>query len=377
MAPEGQRALSTASILSRDDVLRLLEEPSDEVRVETAAKVGSYFASGAPSAAEKAIAQDIFRAMVRDAEVRVRQALSETLKESPDLPHDVAKALAGDVAEVALPVIEFSEVLTAEDLVEIIEGREEERQTAVARRRDVSAPVADALVDHGNERVVATLVANDGADIGEITFGRVLERFGDSDAVKTPLVQRTKLPVKIAEKLVTMVSASLRDHLVTHHELPPSVAADLVLESRERATVSLLDPSAKTPDVLALVDQLHKNGRLTPTLIVRALCMGDLTFFETALARRADIPAANAWQLVHDRGDLGLERLFAAAEMPASMVKIARIGVAIAREMGLTAGDDREAFRKVMIERVLTQIDEELDGENLDYLVGKLGRKAA
>lgn len=369
--------MTTGSILSRDDVLRLLEEPSDEVRVETAAKVGQYFASGAPSAAEKAIAQDIFRAMVRDAEVRVRKALSETLKQSPDLPHDVARILAGDVAEVALPVIEFSEVLSDEDLVEIIGSQEEERQNAVARRRSVSAPVADALVDSGSERVVATLVANEAAEIGEATFGRVLDRYGHSDAVKTPLVQRSKLPVKIAEKLVTMVSASLRDHLVTHHELPPAIASDLVLESRERATVSLLDPSAKAPDVAALVDQLHNNGRLTPTLIIRALCMGDLTFFETALARRADIASANAWQLVHDRGDLGLERLFAAAEMPAGLIKIARIGVAIAREMGLTAGDDREAFRKVMIERVLTRIDEELDGENLDYLVGKLGRKAA
>jgi len=129
--------------------------------------------------------------------------------------------------------------------------------------------------------------------------------------------------------------------------------------------------------VLKLVEQLHAGGRLTPTLVVRALCMGDLTFFEAALARRAGIPAANAYTLVHDRGQMGLARLFEKAEMPAGMLKIARIGVTTAEELSLTSGDDRERFRKVMIERVLTQIDEDIDADNLDYLVGKLGKKNA
>ncbi len=377
IASRGSRTLRTGSGLTQADVLKLLEEPSAETRAATAEKVGAYFASGAPSEAERVLAEDIFRAMVKDAELRVRKALADTLKASPDLPHDVAVSLANDVDEVALPVIESSVVLSDEDLIEIVEAQGRERQIAVARRKTLSAEVADRLVDRGDEDVVATLVGNEGADLREAALERVIDRFPNSDSVKSPLVHRRKLPLKVAERLVSLVTESLREHLVTHHELSPAMAADLLLESRERATVSLLTPGNQAPDVIALVEQLHKNGRLTPTLIVRALCMGDLTFFEAALAKRAGIPVANAYQLVHDRGELGLERLFEKAGMPASLLRVARIGASIAREMSATGGDDRELFRKVMIERVLTQLDEDIDGENFDYLIAKLGQRAA
>ncbi|GAB4130716.1 MAG: DUF2336 domain-containing protein [Rhodothalassiaceae bacterium] len=363
--------------LTQTDVLKLLAEPSAENRAEAARKVGSYYTATSPKGKEREIAEDIFRALARDAETRVRKALSETLRENPEIPRDVAKTLASDVNEVALPMIEFSRVLGDVDLLEIIGSSDEERQLAVARRSEVSETISDALAEAGSEKVVSTLVSNEGARIREATFERVLDRFPASDAVKTPLVQRSQLPLAVAERLVTMVSETLRNHLVTHHELSPAIASDLLLESRERATVSLLSPATKTTDVMDLVDQLHRNARLTPTLIIRALCMGDMTFFEAALAKRADIPVANAWKLVHDKGNLGLERLFEKARMPKAFLRVARIGANIAEEMQATGGDDRDLFRKVMIERVLTQIEEGLDSENLDYLIGKLSRKAA
>ncbi|WP_281300850.1 MULTISPECIES: DUF2336 domain-containing protein [unclassified Iodidimonas] len=368
--------MSTPPSLSRSDVAKLLAEPSAENRAEAARKVGAYFSSDSLKGPERELAEDIFRAFVLDAEVRVRKALAETLKDNPDLPADVARSLASDVKEVALPIIEYSAVLKDEDLLKIIGTADSERQIAVAKRAEVSPDIADALADSGHEDVVSTLVGNEGAQIKDTTFERVLKTYAGSDAVKTPLAHRQKLPLAVAERLVSLVTENLRDHLVTHHELSPSVATDLLLESRERATVSLLSPGKAALDVLVLVDQLYEHGRLTPTLIIRALCMGDTTFFEAALAKRAGISAANAWKLVHDKGDLGLPRLFEKAGMPKALQHVGRIGVSIADEMSLTSGDDRNLFRKIMIERVLTQIDQDLDTENLDYLIGKLGRKS-
>ena len=105
--------------------------------------------------------------------------------------------------------------------------------------------------------------------------------------------------------------------------------------------------------------------------------MGDMTFFEAALAKRAGIPIPNAFQLIHDKGRLGLKKLCQKAGIPDSLVKMVEIGVAIGEELTETGGDDRERFRQVMIERVITQLDQELDADNLDYLIGKLGRRKA
>lgn len=365
------------STLSRDDVERLLHEPSAENRAIMAGKIAGNFKAGSLSEQERKIAEDIFRAMVRDAEVRVRKALADSLKDDPGIPHEVVKSLASDVEEISLPVIEHSSVLTDEDLVEIIQAQGGEAQQAVARRKSVSEDVAEALVKTDDEDVVAQLVANEGAKMNENQMERVLDRFGQSERVNAPMARRGQLPVRVAERLVSLVSENLKEHLVTHHELPPDTAADLVFESRERATVGLLDRNASAVDLLTLVDQLQAGKRLTPTLVVRAICMGDQAFFEAALARLADIPVSNAWQLIHDRGDLGLTRLFEKADMPGDLLPVARAALEVALETHSTSGDDRVAFRERMIERVLTKCETEFEGDSLDYFIAKLGAKKA
>jgi len=363
--------------ITKDDVAKLLSEPSPETRAATAEKVGAYYASDSLGESERALAQDIFRAMVKDAELRVRKALAETLKDAPDLPADVARSLANDVHAVALPVIEYAEVLSDADLIEIVRGEDVARQIAVAKRRHVSADVADALVETENEDVVSTLVGNQGAEIREATYARLLERFGESEAVTAPMATRQGLPVTVAERLVAHVSDSLRERLIETYDIAPDMLGDLMLESRERATVGLLSPGMNKPGIAELVEQMHSAGRLSPTVIIRALCMGDLAFFESALAKRSGIPTANAHQLVHHSDSVALERLFARAEMPEALLPVARIAVAVAREAAENGGDDRDQIRKVVIERVVTQADEAMDADNLDYLIAKLGKKAA
>ncbi len=369
----GMLSLSDKSTLSSADVAKLLQDPNGENRALAATKVAATFDSEKLTENERVIAEQIFRHMLRDAEVRVRQALSESLKENPEVPHDVAAALAKDVDEVAMPVIESSLVLTDADLIEIVKSRGSDVQKTVAGRKNVSSEVADALVDEGSEDAVAVLVGNNSAQVSDATFGKVLDKFGDSEIVQVPMANREELPISVAERLVTLVSEQMKDHILTHHEVSPSMASDLLLESREKATVSLLDGNENS--VQALVDQLHENGRLTPTLMLRALVMGDVTFFEVALAKRVNIPVMNAYKLVHDGGSMGLQKLFQAAKMPPQSLVIARSALDLADEMLETAGDDRDMFKQLMIERVLTKVEDEIDTDNLDYLIGKLHRK--
>ncbi len=282
--------------LTQADVERLLADPSPDSRAEAAERVAESF-DASIGATERQIAEEIFRIMVKDAEQRVRQALSESLKDNPAVPHDVALSLAQDVAEVSLPVIQFSDVLTDDDLLNIIADNDEAKQVAVASRPSVSETVSSALVDTGNETVVTALVSNDGAEISRESFDKVVETLGDSEKVQEALVRRQKMPVAIAERLLTMVSENLRDELAARHEMPGGMADYLVLHSRERATVALSQESS-AEEVGVLVRQLHQAGRLTPSIILRALCVGDMRFFEAALSILSDVPLVNARTLI-------------------------------------------------------------------------------
>lgn len=359
--------------LTSVDVQNLLKDPTPENRAEAAKKVSGHFNSGGLSVNERKIAEDIFKVMVRDAEERVRLALSDSLKDNPDVPHDVAVSLANDVVGVATPMLEFSEVLTDEDLKEIVKSHGAESQLAVARRENLSAEVTDAIVENSDdENVIATLVSNDGADLQEDTMSKVLDKYGEVEAVNGSLAQRGQLPIGVAERLVSLVSEKVRDHLVTHHEMSPNMVMDLFLSARERATVSLLNDGADVMDVRKLVDQLHSNGRLTETLIFRAICMGDVVFFEAALAKLCNIPISNAYKLIHDRGNLGLEAVYKECNLSPQMLPVVQAALDVAKDMETSASEDRDRFQQRMLERMLTNCEDDFDPENLDYFITKL-----
>lgn len=363
--------------LTADDVRRLLEDPSGEARAETAGKLARQFDEAGLSESERKLAEDIFRLMVRDAEVRVREALATNLKENPLVPHDVAVALARDVDSVSLPILEFSQVLSPADLIEIVRGRDPVKQKAVARRRDVQPEVADALVEDGDAEVAAALAANTTARITDAALLKMVDRFGDDARVQDPLVHRSHLPVTVSERLVHRVSEQLKEYLLRNHELPSDMAADLVLQSRERATITLSTESDED-EVEALVRQMHDHGRLTPSIILRAVCMGDLKFFEYAMAVITGLPVVNARELIHDSGPLGLKGLYDRAGLPPSFFPAMRAAVDVAEETEFDGREnDRERYSRRMLERVLTQYGDlgvEFDHGDLEYLLAKMGQ---
>ncbi|CAA7625957.1 conserved hypothetical protein [Magnetospirillum sp. LM-5] len=357
--------------LNEADVSRLLASPTPDVRAEIAGKIASQHPD--LSADQRRMAEEIFRLMVKDAEVRVREALAKQLKENPLVPHDVAVSLARDVESVALPMLQFSEVLNDEDLIEIVKSQSHDKQVAVANRAHVSAQLSEALVDTRDEAVVATLVSNEGAEISERTLTKVAEEFGASDSVGRTLIGRKSLPVTVAERLMLKVSENLRQSLMNRQDLSPEAAANMLIQARELAVLGLAEADT---DVHKLVDHLYRNGRLTPSIILRAVCMGDMTFFESSIAKLARIKLENARTLIHDAGRRGFEALFDKAGLPKAFYQAMRAAIDVSYEMEYDGGpNDRERFSRRMIERILTQYGDlgvQFENDDLEYLLAKM-----
>ncbi|MER2520460.1 MAG: DUF2336 domain-containing protein [Bdellovibrionales bacterium] len=358
--------------LTQADVAKLLAEPSPHVRAELAGKLAVEIDSPRLTETEVALAQDIVRAMVRDVEVSVRQALAQSLRKAARIPHDAALKLAQDIESVALPMLEHSQVLTDDDLAEIVRSGGASKQETIAGRPLVSEKVSEAIISSAGEKAVATLMENAGAKISDLSYNKAVDRFAQSDVVKEKMVKRDALPVTVAERLVTLVSESLKDYLVSHHELSPNVAANLVLQSRERTVINLSGGSSEE-ELEKLVTQMYRNKRLTPSIVLRALCMGDVSFFEVAMAVLANVPLINARILIHDAGRLGLKQLYLKTSLPQRLLPAVRVAIDVVHETPLDGGEhDRERYQARVIERVLTQY-EDFASDDLDYLLDKLG----
>lgn len=358
--------------LTREDVARLMTDPSPQARADVASKIGEKLSDSALTESELKLAQDIVRHMANDLAVQVRMSLAVSVKKAKNLPHDVAMKMAKDVEQVSLPVLEFSSILTDEDLIEIVRGQAPEKQEAVARREGVSEKVAEAIVEKGGEQAVKQLLSNKTAQIAEKSLVAVTDRFGESPAIQETLVKRDKLPLAVAERLVGKVSDALKDYLVKNNSLSTTIVSDVVMQGREQATASLLGASKDEQDVVQLAQQLMKNGRLTPSLIIRGLCVGDIPFFEASMAALSGVHITNARVLLHDAGKLGLKSLYDKTGLPQGMYAIIRVALEVVKEMQLDGGDnDRDRYRARVIERILTQY-EDFNADDLNYLLDKL-----
>ncbi|WP_417828167.1 DUF2336 domain-containing protein [Thalassospira sp.] len=364
--------------ITKEDLSKLVQDPSGKNRADTAAKLSREFTTETLSDSERVLAEDIFRLMIRDAEVRVRKALAKNLAQTPLVPHDVAATLARDVEEVALPVLEFSEVLNDDDLVDIIgdNANSVEKQRAIASRAHVSEIVSATLVDIGHEDVMVDLMSNQGAEISEVSLQKVVNEFGDNERIQKPMIERNHLPITIAERMVTLVSDRMRSQLISRGHIPEGIVNAVMTQSQESATIGLLGDGVEERDVELLVEHLHSNKRLSSGLILRALCMGDVSFFEAALAKRAGVSLINTRILIHDSGPFGLEAIYNKAGMPEHFFPGVRAAIEVARETSFDGEEnDKERYSRRMIERVLTQYGDlgvEFDSDDVDYLMGRM-----
>lgn len=365
----GASSVAGGAFLSNKDVETLLADPSPAARAGTAVKVAQAYGGASLSDAERALAQAIIAALARDAEVAVRRALAEHLYDNPDLPHAVAQRMARDVAEVAVPILQFSPVLSDADLIDLLRSVSPRHHCAIAGRGRVSADLAEALVERAAEPAVAVLMGNAGAQVGLPLVARALDRFPDSRAVGEAVAHRPGLPPKFAARLIGQVSAALRETLIERYHIPAEQAAEMMMQVRERALLGLLGEGAAPAALADLVADLQAQGQLDAGLLLRALGGGDIDFVEHALARMARIPLANARRLIHDPGRLGLAALWQRCRLPEGYLAMAEAVVEMARGLhrGVSAAD-RAFFVEAVTQRMLDDFPALWDAADLRWL---------
>ncbi len=365
---------TTRTALTEEDIRALVKGPTADDRAIAAHKICRSIDRDDLTPEERTRAHEILRLMAADAAELVRRALAVTLKSSDNLPHDVALQLAHDVDSIALPVLAFSPAFTDEDLKEIIKLGEPVRQLAIARRPEISEEVTATIVEFGGEKAVETAIANDNARFSEMSLQGAIDRFSKAEAVLQAVAYRQVLPLSVTERLITMVSDNVREHLVSHHALTAETALQISLSARERASVDLVDQAGRAADVRSFAGHLNKAGRLTPSLMLRALAHGHMSFLEHAIAELSGVPHHRAWLMVHDAGPLGLKAIYERAGLPARLYPAFRAGIdtyhALEREGGLS---DRDKLQERMLERFLTQ-PQPATREDMDYLIDKLDR---
>ena len=281
--------------------LKLAGDADEAVRTDLAEKVAKVVPELGADARDtlRNTTHEALEILARDQITRVRQILSETLKDVADAPPDVIKTLALDTElAVAGPVLEFSPVLTDDDLLELIgSGPAQGGLAAISRRAEVRENVAEAVAATDDVEAIASLLANPSAQIREETLDNLIERAPRIELWHAPLVARPKLPAAATTRLAHFVADNLLGVLQARADLDAETLESVRMVVRQRigedtpkadAGGGADAPIVEAPVTIA--NRLHKAGKLGEKVILHALNVNDHDFVLAALAVRADLP---------------------------------------------------------------------------------------
>jgi len=287
---------------------------------------------------------EVLEVLAQDQATRVRQILSDTLKDLASAPPGVIQRLARDAEEVvACPVLEFSPLLSDEDLLEIIGGGcVPGKLRAISRRRGVGEQVADAIVATEEQTAISELLANGSAQIREETLDGLVDVALEVTAWHEPLVKRPSLSMGAMQKLAGFVAASLLELLQARKDLDKKTARAVAKEvDRRLKNGGAAAESTESPQERAR--RMHETGGLEDEALTRAMNSGDRDLVRHGLAVRAELPIGLVDHILAARSAKGVTALAwkAGCSMRfASQLQLRMGGIAPNQVLNARAGTD-------------------------------------
>jgi uncharacterized protein (DUF2336 family) len=314
--------------------------------------------------------------LLDDPSPEVRFALADALANNLDAPKHIILSLVADQPETAALVLSRSPVVLDTELVDIVAAAEEALQAAVARRPAVSAAVSAAISEVGEREACFALVSNPGAAIARISLMRVADRFGEDVEIREAMLERPDLPVDVHQYLVRRLGDALGALVAARAWVDEDRLDGVTRDACDRATIAIAAETA-FDELPALIEHLRVTGQLTTSLLLRAVCAGNLAFFEAALSILSGMPEDRVIGLVRGGRRSALKAIYGKARLPAVAFDAFDVAVDICkscpppREPG-----ERLRFARWIVDRVIERYEGITDGE-MSELMAMLRRFAA
>ncbi len=219
-----------------------------------------------------------------DEVLKIRMALSSTLKDMTDTPPNVAGQLARDVErEVSEPILRVCVALSDDDLLDILKNHPASWAVqAIAGRPRVTEIISQAVIDTDDVPAGAILMNNTGAEISLHTLKDIVEKAKSFPEWQKPIAMRKNIPADMAKELAGFVDQSVRNILLERTDFPADEMDDIAAIVKRR--IDFADRAERGESVEDRVQALFKSGQLNDDAIGDALSMRDKEFVVASMA---------------------------------------------------------------------------------------------
>lgn len=221
-----------------------------------------------------------------DEVLKIRRALTQTLKDHAHTPPSVAAQLAKDIERtVAEPILRFCTALSDDDLVDILSKHPAPwAAQAVAKRSSISARVSNAIMGTGQTKAGTYLLKNSGADIDEALLEEIIDRARECPEWHRPIALRKNLSPLMARKLAAYVSKEVQQLLLDRTDLDKQTIAEITSVMTRRMDYMTGANGQARDEQIARAKTMIEHQSLTDEVLQDATAARDRMFVVAALA---------------------------------------------------------------------------------------------
>lgn len=251
----------------------------------------------------------VLEILAQDQVPQIRALIADEIKHLDNVPKRLIKRLAEDAeAAVAGPILEYSPLLTDEQILQIISGGlRGGALEALARRKDLSGKISQAVFDKNEDPAISELLKNKTAIISEKLMHEIALHAETRPDLHLPLVDRGSLSRSTLRRISTFVSAALVERLISSNNLEENLAHEIQLAVRERIDSGEAEAGkAKSSPDAADADKLFKAGKLDEYAVLDSIDEGNLEFLQRCYELLSGLPADHVKRMLESGSSKGL-----------------------------------------------------------------------
>ena len=337
--------------------MQVIEAGDAEQRALLAAQLAVFLNKADVPVSEREQVVPVVLKLAVDPVLLVRKTLADGLVGLANLHADILFSIISDDDELALPFLASTPALSHWHMLAVLRVGDEARQACVALRPDISNEAVDSIVKSSPLNIALLLFENAAVTFSDEDYHRLYTRFGHAGDMVECLLACSDLPLDIRIMQAKRASNRMHQLMAERGWLPANDAAELVADAEDTAVLRILT-QASDAELAQVVAFLVNKAMLTPSIIVRAACLGEMRVVEQALAHLSDIPRKRARELMRGKGLTGFKGLHGKSGLPASCYWILQAACDVAAdesEEGIKLGADD--FGRRLIEALMTRYE--------------------
>ncbi len=326
-----------------------------EARMTLARQLAALVAGPESPQIERDQVVPILLKITTDSDPVVRRVLAVELANIKNLHADLIFSIIADEDAIALPFLLQTPALNAWHMQAILRVGDDGRQAAVARRKDLTPDAVAYIVKAATAAAVIALLENRAVKLEAVDVRQIYQRLGKAGDVVEKLLARPDLPLDIRILQAKRAAVRMRQMMAERNWMPANDASELVADAEEVAILNVL-AEASEHERREAMNFLATQNMLTPSLIVRAACLGEMQIVSAALSHLTGQSAARIHELIATRGASGIKSLVGRSGLPGPCHALLAAASEVeneARNEGINL--DPDAFGRRLLETLMMQ----------------------